>query len=96
MAQKRNSVSLTDTAISRLQKLVDTGEYCSLDDAASHVIVSTLPSTGQYSPVLTSIQPKTTQPDPIAITTNQTSDILTISPKSEAKTKFSQFLDSDD
>jgi len=69
MAQKRNSVSLSDTAIARLQKLVDTGEYCSLDDAASHVIVSTLPSTGQYSPVLASIQPKTTQSEPLQTST---------------------------
>ena len=69
MAQKRNTVQLTQTALNRLQKLVDTGEYCSLDDAASHIIVSTLPSTGQYSPVLTSTQPKTTQPDPIQTST---------------------------
>ncbi len=65
MAQKKNSVSLSDTAISRLQKLVDTGEYCSLDDAASHVIVTTLPSTGQYSPVLASTPLKLTQVDPL-------------------------------
>lgn len=65
MAQKKNSVSLSDTAISRLQKLVDAGEYCSLDDAASHIIVSTLPSSGQYLPVLPSTQPKTTQLEPI-------------------------------
>jgi hypothetical protein len=64
MAQKKNSVSLTDTAIARLQKLVDTGEYCSLDDAASHIIVSTLPSTGQYAPVLANIQPKPIQSEP--------------------------------
>jgi len=69
MAQKKNSVSLTDTAIARLQKLVDTGEYCSLDDAASHIIVSTLPSTGQYSQVLASTQPKTPQLDPIQTVT---------------------------
>jgi len=69
MAQKRNSVSLSDTAIARLQKLVDTGEYCSLDDAASHIIVSTLPSTGQYSPVLTSTHSKTTQSEPLQTST---------------------------
>ncbi len=51
MAQKKNTVQLTQTALNRLQKLVDSDEYCSLDDAASHIIVSTLPSTGQYSPV---------------------------------------------
>ena len=69
MAQKKNSVSLTDTAIARLQKLVDTGEYCSLDDAASHIIVSTLPSTGQYLQVLASTQTKTPQLDPIQTVT---------------------------
>jgi len=73
MAQKRNTVQLTQTALNRLQKLVDTGEYCSLDDAASHVIVSTLPSTGQYSPVLTINQPKTTQTESLqtVATSNQ-------------------------
>ena len=66
MAQKRNTVQLTQTALNRLQKLVDIGEYCSLDDAASHIIVSTLPSTGQYPTVLVSNQPKTVQPEPKA------------------------------
>lgn len=58
MAQKRNAVVLNATAIAKLQKLVDTGEYCSLDDAASHIIVSVLSSTRQYSPVLNESTPK--------------------------------------
>ena len=92
MAQKRNSVSLSDTAIARLQKLVDTGEYCSLDDAASHIIVSTLPSTGQYSPVLTSTHSKTTQSEPL-----QTSTALIQDSKDKtAGEKFLDFIDSDD
>ncbi|MBD2072401.1 hypothetical protein H6F86_00435 [Phormidium sp. FACHB-592] len=66
MAQKRNAVVLNATAIAKLQKLVDTGEYCSLDDAASHIIVSVLGSTRQYSPVLNESTPKT-----IASTPNQ-------------------------
>lgn len=69
MAQKKNSVSLSDTAIARLQKLVDTGEYCSLDDAASHIIVSVLKSTYEYLPVLTQVEPKTTLLEPIQTST---------------------------
>ncbi len=69
MAQKKNTVQLTQTALNRLQNLVDTGEYCSLDDAASHVIVSTLPSTGQYSPVLTANESKPTQIEPSTVST---------------------------
>jgi hypothetical protein len=49
MAQRKNSVVLTETAISKLQVLVSTGEFCSLDDAASHIITSVLGSTGKYS-----------------------------------------------
>ena len=92
MAQKRNSVSLSDTAIARLQKLVDTGEYCSLDDAASHIIVSTLPSTGQYSPVLTSTHSKTTQSEPLQTSTALIQD----STDKTAGAKFLDFIDSDD
>lgn len=52
MSQKKNSVVLSSTAYQRLQKLVESGEYCSVDDAASHIITSVLGSTRQYSPVL--------------------------------------------
>ncbi len=69
MAQKKNTVQLTQTALNRLQNLVDTGEYCSLDDAASHIIVSTLPSTGQYSRVLTANESKPTQLEPSTVST---------------------------
>jgi len=92
MAQKRNSVSLSDTAIARLQKLVDTGEYCSLDDAASHIIVSTLPSTGQYSPVLASTPSKTTQSEPLQTSTALIQD----STDKTAGAKFLDFIDLDD
>ena len=92
MAQKRNSVSLSDTAIARLQKLVDTGEYCSLDDAASHIIVSTLPSTGQYSPVLTSTHSKPTQSEPLQTSTALIQD----STDKTAGAKFLDFIDLDD
>jgi hypothetical protein len=69
MAQRKNSVTLTETAIARLQVLVSTGEFMSIDDAASHVITSNLRSTAQYSPVLASsapIPPKV-EPMPTAI-----------------------------
>ena len=92
MAQKKNSVSLSDTAIARLQKLVDTGEYCSLDDAASHIIVSTLPSTHEYSPVLTSTHYKTTQSEPLQTSTAPIQD----STDKTAGAKFLDFIDSDD
>lgn len=58
MAQRKNTVQLTATAISKLQVLVSTGEFCSLDDAASHIITSVLGSTGQYSLKTTQISPK--------------------------------------
>ncbi|MCY6492112.1 hypothetical protein [Leptolyngbya sp. GGD] len=59
MAQRKNSVVLTATALSKLQVLVSTGEFCSLDDAASHIITSVLGSTGQYSLKTDLILPKT-------------------------------------
>lgn len=65
MSQKRNSVQLNATAIARLQKLVDSGEFCSLDDAASHIIVTVLSSTYEYLPVLTKNEPKLTQVNPV-------------------------------
>lgn len=58
MAQRRNSVVLTDTALARLQKLVDSGEYSSLDDAASHILTSVLGSTREYLPVLPKNEPE--------------------------------------
>lgn len=72
MSQKRNSVQLSATAIARLQKLVDSGEYCSIDDAANHILMTALGSTTcvttdsglknisthQYSPVLTKNEPE--------------------------------------
>lgn len=69
MAQKKNTVQLTQTALNRLQKLVDSDEYCSLDDAASHIIVSTLPSTGQYSSVPITNESKPTQIEPSTVST---------------------------
>ncbi|MBN8563555.1 MAG: hypothetical protein J0L70_23735 [Leptolyngbya sp. UWPOB_LEPTO1] len=59
MAQRKNSVVLSETAISKLQVLVSTGEFCSLDDAASHIITSVLGSTGKYSSLSTQFAPKT-------------------------------------
>ena len=91
MAQRKNTVQLTDTALNRLQKLVDIGEYSSLNDAASHIIVSTLPSTGQYSPVLASTQPKAIQSDPILPSIAPTQD----STEKTAGAKLLDFLDSD-
>ncbi len=49
MAQKKNGVTLSSTALAKLQKLVEAGEYCSLDDAASHIITTVLGSTPSYS-----------------------------------------------
>ncbi|MBD1858660.1 MULTISPECIES: hypothetical protein [Leptolyngbya] len=46
MSQKKNIVQLSSTAIARLQKLVDSGEYCSIDDAANYVVMSVLSSSG--------------------------------------------------
>ena len=69
MAQRKNTVQLTQTALNRLQKLVDTGEYCSLDDAASHIIVSTLPCTGQYSPVPTTSESRQIQSEAVQSST---------------------------
>jgi hypothetical protein len=57
MSQRKNAVVLTSTAIARLQNLVDAGEYCTLDDAASHIITSVLASARQYSPVLPKTAP---------------------------------------
>lgn len=59
MAQRKNSVVLTATALAKLQVLVSTGEFCSLDDAASHVITSVLGSTGKYSSHSTQFVSKT-------------------------------------
>jgi Arc/MetJ-type ribon-helix-helix transcriptional regulator len=72
MSQKKNTVQLSSTAISRLQKLVDSGEYCSIDDAANYVVMSVLSSsrsslaesglknesTRQYLPVLEAAEHK--------------------------------------
>ena len=91
MAQKKNTVQLTQTALNRLQKLVDTGEYCSLNDAASHIIVSTLPSTGQYSRVLTVNESKPTQLEP----TSPSTALIQDSTDKTAGAKFLDFLDSD-
>lgn len=65
MAQRKNSVTLTETAIARLQVLVNTGEFANLDDAASHVITSNLRSTAQYSPVLSQSAPIPPQVEPM-------------------------------
>ena len=40
MAQRKNSVQLSDTAHNYLQGLVMRGEYASVDDAASYLITS--------------------------------------------------------
>ncbi|BAS54253.1 restriction endonuclease [Leptolyngbya boryana NIES-2135] len=39
---RKNTVTLTDTAFVRLQALVDLGEYSSIDDAANYVLMSAL------------------------------------------------------
>lgn len=66
MAQRKHSVQLTQTAWVRLQTLVDSGQFASIDDAASFIITqsltpSVLPSTAQYSPVLTPTPPVAAQ-----------------------------------
>ena len=47
MAQRKNSVQLSDTAHNYLQGLVMRGEYASVDDAASYLITSLRSSVGQ-------------------------------------------------
>jgi len=85
MAQRKNSVVLNSTAIAKLQKLVDSGEYCSIDDAASHIIVSVLGGTNQYSPV----PPKKEEYSLVLGSTPQNSNQSTSS-------KVANWLDSDD
>lgn len=70
MAQRKNSVQLSGTAIARLQKMVDTGEYCSIDDACNHVVLSNLSGIHQYSPVPTKPEPKTQLEAPKTTTTD--------------------------
>lgn len=69
MAQRKHSVQLTQTAWVRLQKLVDSGQFESADDAASFIITQSLtpqvlPSTAQYSPVLAHNHPVEGQAEP--------------------------------
>ncbi len=75
MAQRKNSVVLSATAIARLQRLVDTGEYSSLDDAASHIIISNLPSSGQYLPASTRKQSKAASKNEVLPSTQEYSAI---------------------
>ena len=69
MSQRKNTVVLTNTAISRLQPLIDSGEYCSVDDAASHVITTALGSTREYSPVLAKTEPVSSPNTPVLAST---------------------------
>lgn len=67
MSQRKNSVQLSKTAWARLQTLVDSGQFESVDDAANFVIVQlfnpqVLSST---TPVLTSSHQIETQKYPI-------------------------------
>lgn len=69
MAQRKQSVQLTQTAWVRLQMLVDSGQFASIDDAASFIITQSLnpqvlPSTAQYSPVLPNNRPVEVQNEP--------------------------------
>jgi hypothetical protein len=93
MAQRRNSVVLSDTAIAKLQKLVDSGEYCSVDDAATHILCSVLLSTPQYSAVPTQKQAvlACTQSEVLA----STPEYLPVLASTSTKAPLAGFFDSD-
>ncbi|MBD1866123.1 hypothetical protein H6F95_02155 [Cyanobacteria bacterium FACHB-471] len=65
MAQKSRSAQLTATAWEYCRVLVDAGEYCSIDDAVSDLIMQARRST-THPPTPKVIQPASTQPIPIS------------------------------
>ena len=96
-------IRLTQQTIDAVTEL---GQRCGIEDVDTVIkllirkygdnLIELLSPSNPIRDTLTLSVPSTPVSDPIAITTNQKSDILTIEPKSEAKTKFSQFLDSED
>ena len=54
MSTRTNAIFLSDTAMKRLQMLVNSEEFSTVDDAASHLIVA---NTGQPTPVFSASTP---------------------------------------
>ena len=97
MAQKRRSVSLSNTVFVWLEEMVSTGEYSDLDDAATDLLMQV--KRGPHSkptrienvqaiatPVLTSTTPVlvSTHTEPIAVEPPKPSPEPTIAPISES------------
>lgn len=57
MSQRKNSLVLSQTAIDRLNGLVQLGTYATIEDAANHIITSAL-----IQPNQTAVSPKTVLP----------------------------------
>ena len=97
MAQKRRSVSLSNTVYVWLEEMVSTGEYSDLDDAATDLLMQIKRGTHSKptrienvqaiaTPVLTSTIPVlvSTHTEPIAVEPPKPSPEPTIAPISES------------
>ena len=97
MAQKRRSVSLSNTVYVWLEEMVSTGEYSDLDDAATDLLMQIKRGTHSKptrlenvqaiaTPVLTSTTPVlvSTHTEPIAVEPPKPSPEPTIAPMSES------------
>ena len=97
MAQKRRSVSLSNTVYLWLEELVSTGEYSDLDDAATDLLMQIKRGTHSKptrienvqaiaTPVLTSTTPVlvSTHTEPIAVEPPKPSPEPTIAPMAES------------
>ena len=54
MPTQTNAIFLSDTALNRLQKLVNSEEFSTIDDAASYIIVA---NTGHPTPLFSGSTP---------------------------------------
>ena len=97
MAQKRRSVSLSNTVYVWLEEMVSTGEYSDLDDAATDLLMQIKRGTHSKptriekvqavaTPVLTSTTPVlvSTHTEPIAVEPPKPSPEPTIAPMAES------------
>ena len=97
MAQKRRSVSLSNTVYVWLEEMVSTGEYSDLDDAATDLLMQIKRGTHSKptrienvqaiaTPVLTSTTPvlASTHTEPIAVEPPKPSPEPTIAPMAES------------
>ena len=97
MAQKRRSVSLSNTVYVWLEEMVSTGEYSDLDDAATDLLMQIKRGTHSKptrienvqaiaTPVLTSTTPVlvSTHTEPIAVEPSKPSPEPTIAPIAES------------